>query len=322
MEIIRQPKNLFRNFLINPSKYLIEYCNLVGSAISPFIVFPEKISKMFSYNLINPFHDDLLNFDKEFKCENPEVPRYMHLDLAKNHDAAGLSMCHSPYFVDAEEDDEGATKKGEKLPFVRFDFIGRMKAKSGEEILIEEIEDMIYYLTSLGFNFRFISFDRFASLYIIQNLKKQGFVAAQMSVERSAYRYIRVQINDANPEGFRKISTNKEYLMAMETFKELLYQERIAIPYHPVLETEIKKANIDRIKGKVDHQIKGSIDIFHSVAGSCFNLINNIVYGGQMSEEDQKNISDPFYKRYQYERQETPSEESFEDDFYVDGDYY
>ena len=328
MEIIKQPQQLHSDFLKNPQRFLRDFCNISGESDSPFILFKEKIDKAFSVGGDNPFNDATLMFDDGWQPTELDKPRFMHLDLAQNKCGAGLSCCYSPFSVKQEIQVKGDVKDI-SVPFIKFDFVGRVKAAPGEEIQIDDIEQIIYDLSYRDITFSLITFDRFASLQMKQRLHIKGYTCTEMSIQRTANKVLRCFRDKSHPDGIRKETTNRQYLAGMNSFKEVLYEERMALPFHPILREEIRKARLNVIKNTVEHLPNGTIDIFHSAAGSIFNLINNIGVGEGIGSSDFGEFGDTYYKRHGFERSTktdfsdgTVEDDWGDDDFYTEDDLY
>jgi len=322
MEIIKQPKKFRRIFLLNPGRFLLEYCNKSGSSDSPFLLFPEKLEKAYlKFEGTNPFDDVVMMFDSTWEPQHKGLSRFMHIDLAQNKCGVGISSCYSPGFVEEKIKDKGVEKKL-YFPIIKFDFVGRIMASKGEEIQLPEVEALIYYLSGLGLHFKLITFDRFQSVQMRQNLILKGYTSAQMSVERCAHKII------LGIDGIEEQTTKQNYLAAFESFKVALYGERMIIPYHKVADSEIRKAKHDMRRNKIEPLAGKTIDMFHSIAGSCFNLINNIIYDPASTQTFDKSLEDDFYTKYEEKslRQKKEDKDSgineFEDSFYYDDTYY
>lgn len=283
IKTIRIPLSLKANFLRDPENFIRDIAAISTESVNPFIRRKAKIldweerSKKFS----NPFDEDALIFDEDFGADD-EFNRYMHIDLGLTKDAVGISMCHVPYFTDREtiiSGPDGPDVKIDRVPFLSFDFVGSIKANKGEEIILSEIRQIIYELTNLGFHIDLITYDGFQSVESIQTLRLQGYRAARLSIDRTSTKVLSVKQRDdrqgKSNYGIRRESTDGNILAAWESAKELIYEDRIHTPYHPLLFEEARGLQEDRKKLKVDHRPKGSSDLMQSIAGSAFNAINN-----------------------------------------------
>ncbi len=322
MRVMKVPKSEYRSFSVDPRRFLRDILNISGKAEEPFILHPDRIRKCFNYGIINPFDEINLSFDIDFKCVNPDKPRFMHIDLAQNKCGAGISMTHMSH-VEEISNREG---KMERHPFIQFDFLGSIRAERGSEVEIRDVEDIIYKLTGLGFNIALITFDRFQSVYIRQRLVEHGYVAAQMSVERCSNKIVLTAPTETNRDCFKKESTNQQILSAFNSFKSAAYMGLLAIPYHELAFNEIIKAGLLKDKNKIVPLPGMSIDILHSMAGSVFNLMNNTVIVGIGGEESDV-WKDGFYDRYRQESERdirdgsSPAKVDAPDGFYDPGFY-
>jgi len=165
MARIRVPLSLKANYLRDPENFLRDIACFPLRAVRPFIRRASKIIELdeVSKTIINPFNDQLSQFDSDFTCHD-NFRRYMHIDLGLVKDAVGISMCHAPYFVEREVARVGAkgvVRERVKLPFIKFDFLGRIKAKKGEEIVLAEVRELIYQLSLRLFPIYLITYDGF-----------------------------------------------------------------------------------------------------------------------------------------------------------------
>ena len=265
---------------------------------------------------VNPFDEETLQFDRDMiQDTGKKFIRYLHIDLGIRHDAVGISMCHCPYFVESEINRHtrtGVEKEVINEPVVKFDFIGRIKVSKGEEIILSEIRDIIFEISRRGFYIGLITFDQFQSVDSIQLLQREGYRTGRLSIDRTTHRLI---IDKEKEEGIRKVSTEGRKIAAMQSLKDALYDGRLKLPYHKYWEKEAMGAEYDEKKMKVDHPPQGTIDMLQSIAGSCFNLINNeFKYIEESDAEYFDNYQDNYYNKI--EDSSTNSSDSYEDSFY------
>jgi len=327
VRVIKVPRSDYRFFVVTPRKFLRDILNVSGKAEEPFFLHPNKVRKCFEYyDIKNPFDEKLITFDTEWICESLEKPRFMHIDLAQNRCGAGVSSCYVSHIEDVF-DSEG---KIQKFPFVRFDFVGTVKAERGEEIIIQDIENLIYSLSTKGIRFGLITFDRFQSVHMRQRLLNRGYISAQMSVERCAYKIVLKPPSKNNMDGFVRESTNQQPLSALNCFKDNAYMGLMAIPYHELALNEAIKSGLQKARNKVIALPGMTIDIFHSMAGAVFNLVNNTVIFAETSDEDNERFRDKWYDRDIHRRGDDvdirkvgaeKNEVAMEDDFYTQDDY-
>jgi hypothetical protein len=95
----------------------------------------------------------------------------------------------------------------------------------------------------MGFNLKLVTFDRWNSHDIMQELKIYGVNTEILSVAKKHY----------------------------EDFAMLVTEERVHGPNNPILTEELLQLRI--LKGKVDHPRKGSKDLADAVCGAIYNSI-------------------------------------------------
>lgn len=300
MPIIRVPLELKPVFLQNPENFLRDIACIPTESIRPYFRQRSKISEIEAKAHKNPFNDELRAFDPDFSCSVGDVfARYMHVDLGVTRDAVGISMCHTPYFVDRIVNvvsREGVKVENVRLPFIHFDFVGRIKVSKGEEILLSFIRDLVYDLRQRGFYLALITYDGFQSIDSIQILRGQGFNVGRLSVQRTSTKLI-LDKYAKDGSGLSRKSTDGQILSAMQALKDPLYDDRLAIPFHPFWMKEAKGAEINYKKNKVDHKPRGSIDLLQSMAGSAYNLINNEFEYIEETAEETRATEDDFYDK-------------------------
>lgn len=312
----------------NKDSWLRDICNVRQGADNPFIKMKSVIFQMFDTKRPNPYNDRLpYTFDLNFKCENNTKPRFMHIDLGLNRDSAGISSCYMDHFISP------ISKMGSLTnfkPYIVFDFLAKITAPHAGEIIISDVETMIYNLTRRGFNIALITFDRFQSASTIQNLRSNGYTVDILSLDRTTHRVI-VDSSKGPLEGYvRRDSTDGQHMIAWQTFKDVIVEGRISCPYYLSLKEELECAEF--AKEKVEG-VKGiSLDLMESMAGSVFNLVNNTRYMGKdPAEEMIRSYSDPFYSQTEGKRKGSWNPEANErngsggfptDEFYADMGIY
>lgn len=218
-------------------------------ALFPFFQSREDVAAMFGH------HDSLLSanetdfvlppleiYPKRFW--KPQIPRWVHIDLALRRDAAGVSCGCCPGFA-AISRGEGY-EDFEMMPQVRFDFNLRVVAPKGGEILFYKIRSLLYALRHQGLNIKWVSFDSFQSVDFQQQLRQNNFIAGEVSMDTSTLPY--------------------------EMLKSACYDNRVLAPDNPFLEKEIVGLEMNPKEKKVDHPPTGSKDVADSMAGVVYGL--------------------------------------------------
>ncbi len=162
MELERDPVKFWRNY---GSK-------LTGSTESP-LRDPETVNALANRGRSSPWDYAKNAFESWFRGE-PGVTYFMHIDLAKNHDSAGISLTHR----------DRASKK------IVVDFMDGVVGKNGHEIQIAHLRELyIYELQKRGFSIHTISYDQWQSLESQQILKNQGYNVVECSADKTMAPY-------------------------------------------------------------------------------------------------------------------------------------
>lgn len=295
-DTIQIPIELVNEFLTNPLNSLRDYASIPTDAISPFFPDIRRLDKCLTP--YNPFDSTLRCFDEDFACKD-EFFRYIHIDLGWKKDGLGISMCHIPYWVESEkvqEDKEKGIYEVVKViqPFIKFDFVGRIISAEKSEILISSAQEIIFELAyKRGFYIHLITFDRFESVQTVQTLREKGFVAAHLSVDRTAYK---IKIDYDKQDLVDRVSTDKQYNAAYECLRYAIQEERIEIPEHPDWEQETRGLEYLADKDKVIKSPHSSDDLVQSIAGAAFNASNNEIAEQKMPKELDDNLKDKTYQ--------------------------
>lgn len=234
------PIEYYDDFQKDPEYALREICGISTNAITPFIPQRQKI-----YQAVTPWNERNL---KEWTTQNnyklneyatlndngmPEVikdnlpednkQRFVHVDLAKSQDRCGIAICHIDGYMDVGE---------ERLPYYVVDWVVTLEPDSINQIDVAEVRRWVIDLKlKYGLNIARVSYDGYQSLETIQQLRKLGINAVELSVDKTLEPY--------------------------ENIKSAFYSNRIAIPDNDLLKTEFASLelnmNANGGRGKVDH---------------------------------------------------------------------
>ena len=305
MAIIQIPLELKANYLRDPENFLRDIACVPTESTRPFIKDKGKIAFVEKNAHENPFNEDKRSFIEGYGPADGTIQfaRYMHIDLGLKKDAVGISMCYASHFVErqhVEVEAFGNRTTNVRLPFIKFDFVGRVKAAKGEEILLSEIREIIYTIQRMGFYIGLITFDGFQSVDSIQILRNQGFKVGRLSIDRTSTKLV-LDKRSKSGDGLKRVSTEGQTMAAMQALKDALYDNRLAIPFHEYWRKEAVGAEIDYKKNKVDHKPRGTIDMFQSIAGSVYNLINNEKEYTTQEANINKGLSDNYGDELDYD---------------------
>ena len=172
---------------------------------------------------------------------NPNLIRFVHLDLSKTGDATGVVIGCVKQFDRIDRGDFVET-----LPHIHIDCVLRIIPPKGGEILYEHIRRFIYRLRDLGLNVHFVTADSYQSADTIQILSRKGFCTGIRSMDKTPVPY--------------------------EVLKAALYDGRVDLPKHDQLELELVSLERDEKTGKVDHTPHSTKDLADALAGVVFEL--------------------------------------------------
>ena len=237
---------------VNPTRkiddFKIAFLTDIGDAMMRFACIPthssdaffkqrEKLEKCMS--LRNPL-DGVRRFDSAFKPD-PDKIYYVHADLAQKHDKCAVAIAHIDKWVNVQ-----VLKDYEQVaPIVIVDAVAWWEPKVEGPVNLSDVKNWIINLRRQGFNIGLVSFDRWQSFDIQNELKAVGIKTETISVAKKHY----------------------------EDFAMLVYEERLAMPMIPLLLEELGELKIINDK-KVDHPRKKSKDLADAVCGAVFGAIS------------------------------------------------
>lgn len=302
--IIRVPNDLKSRYVLSKVNFIRDMACVAMLAISPFFKGKIDYTKIVSTRNRNGFDDISKKIRPEFHITNPDCARYMHFDLSENRDTVGFAMCHTPNFVERYKlvPVEG-TKRYEpqilKVPNIVFDLIGRVEVSKREELDYNLILDIIFLSTERRANIHLITFDRFQSSTLRRMLIEHGYVTANLSVDRTAFKIMLSndpKLLEKSGLPIKRVTTEQNYSSAMQSLKDAIDEDRCEVCYDQIvqegqlirdedaangrfikryLKFELEGAEYDGKKDKVDHSKRSTIDMLQGMAGACFNCVNN-----------------------------------------------
>jgi hypothetical protein len=213
----------------------------------PFILEREMIDeavrkdKLIFNNPTVDFVETLLTINKS-QIYKPELPRFVHCDLAISGDSAGFCVGTVTGFTQISNVD-GVS---ELLPEIWIDGALEIKPPKNKEIQLYKVREVIHALRKMGMNIRWVTFDQFQSKDSMQLLRQAGYMVGYQSVDITTTPY--------------------------DFVKNALYDRRISLPYHPKLTFELASLEKDVQKNKIDHPPRGSKDVSDALAGVVFGL--------------------------------------------------
>ena len=240
-------------WVVNPTRkiddFKVSFFTDMGDAMQRFACVPTYMSDAFfkqkdklekCMTTRNPV-DQFRRFDESF-TPDPDKVYYVHADLAQKHDKCAVAIAHVDHWVNIQ-----VIKDYEQVvPMVVVDAVAWWEPKVEGPVNLSEVKQWIQNLRRQGFNIGMVSFDRWQSFDIQQELKAVGIKTDTVSVAKKHY----------------------------EDLAMMVYEERVIIPRIPLLLEEMSELKI--MKGnRVDHPRKKSKDLADAVCGAVFGAISH-----------------------------------------------
>jgi hypothetical protein len=202
----------------------------------------DRESQIFSRPDVDFSHSQLAIYPN--RIINPTEPRFVHIDLSKSGDSTGFAVGHVPGFTRVMRG--GTEELAETLPRIYIDGLLRINPPKGGEINFAKIRNIIYVLTDMGMNIRWVTLDSWQSTDTIQILRGKGYVTGLLSMDRTTLPY--------------------------NLTKTAIYDGRVSMPLHLTCRRELASLEIDKKKDKIDHPSNGSKDVSDALAGVISGL--------------------------------------------------
>ena len=238
---------------VNPTRkiddFKIAFMTDLGDAMQRFACVPTFASDAFfkqadkvrnCMTLRNPV-DNFRRFDEAFKPD-PDKVYYVHADLAQKHDKCAVAIAHVDKWVNIQV----INNYEQVAPIVVVDAVAWWEPKIEGPVNLSEVKQWIQNLRRLGFNIGMVSFDRWQSFDIQNELKQVGMRTDTVSVAKKHY----------------------------EDMAMLVYEERLAMPSIELLFDELTQLKIMK-NDRVDHPRKKSKDLADAVCGAIFGAISH-----------------------------------------------
>jgi hypothetical protein len=188
----------------------------------------------------NPI-DTFKRFDESFKPD-PTKKYYVHADLAQKHDKCAVAIAHVEKWVNIQV----INNYEQVAPIVIVDAVVWWEPKIEGPVNLSEVKQWIQNLRRLGFDIGMVSFDRWQSFDIQNELKQVGMRTDTVSVAKKHY----------------------------EDMAMLVYEERLVMPAIELLFDELTQLKIMK-NDRVDHPRKKSKDLADAVCGAIFGAISH-----------------------------------------------
>lgn len=240
-------------WVVNPTRkvddFKLAFYTDMGDAMQRFACVPTFASDAFfkqrekvraCMTIRNPI-DSSKRFDETFKPD-PDKTYYVHADLAQKHDKCAVAIAHVEKWVSVQ-----VMKDYEQVvPMVIVDAVVYWEPRVEGPVNLSEVKQWIQNLRRQGFNIGMVSFDRWQSFDIQNELKSVGMRTETVSVAKKHY----------------------------EDMAMLIYEERLALPTIELLFEELTELKIVK-QNRVDHPRKLSKDLADAVCGAVFGAISH-----------------------------------------------
>lgn len=254
-QIEEVPIEYLEDFKAKPYDALRDVLGISNNALSPFIRSRHRVHECVELgqelqleSFLMKDHvvlgvDGMPQVRMRHYCLNQSKPRYVHIDLSRNGDRCGIAMlCFDGLMPVGRQG--GAT---ELLPQVRVEMACTITPDANNEIDIAEVRSFVRRLKKdYGYPIKGVSYDGFDSRESIQQWRKDGMPAREVSVDKTSVPY--------------------------KQFRDALYDRRVALPDDPELVSEINELEYDVTKDKVDHSVIGKKDLSDAVCAAFYNL--------------------------------------------------
>jgi hypothetical protein len=198
----------------------------------------DKVQKCM--NTRNPV-DNFRRFDESFKPDDDKI-YYIHADLAQKHDKCAVAIAHVDKWVNVQ-----LIKDYDQVaPIIVVDAVAWWEPRAEGPVNLSDVKNWIINLRRQGFNIGMVSFDRWQSFDIQNELQAVGIRTETVSVAKKHY----------------------------EDLAMMIYEERISMPMIPLLFEELTELKI--MKGnRVDHPRKKSKDLADALTGAVFGALSH-----------------------------------------------
>jgi hypothetical protein len=240
-------------WVVNPTRRIEDFKTSfftdLGDAMQRFACVPtfasdaffkqkDKLEKCMSTR--NPI-DSNKRFDETF-TPDPDKIYFVHADLAQKHDKCAVAIAHVDKWVNLQ-----VVKDYEQVaPIIVVDAVVWWEPRIEGPVNLSEVKQWIQNLRRQGFNLGLVTFDRWQSFDIQQELQAVGIRTDTVSVAKKHY----------------------------EDLAMMVYEERVVMPHIPLLLDEMSELKIINDK-KVDHPRKKSKDLADAVTGAVFGALSH-----------------------------------------------
>jgi hypothetical protein len=257
--VIDIPVDFLEDFKKDIINALREIAGVSTLARHPFFIETEKVSRAFREDIASVFSRPEVDFVethvslRKGAFFKPDLPRFVHCDLAISGDSAGLAVGCVYDFKDVS----GTAGMATQMTMIHIDGVLRIVPPRNSEIMLYKVRAVILALRKMGLNLRWFTADQFQSSDSQQILRQQGLITGHQSVDI---------VPSPTGAGKKTIAQPYDYL------KAALYDGRVRAPKHEFVLRELLMLEKDSKTGKIDHTPLGSKDCADCLAGVVFGL--------------------------------------------------
>lgn len=281
--VIDVPVEHYNSFEMDPDGSIKDLAGVSTKSFMKLFTSKKYLQRACVPDLPSPFRQEIIDaylfsqtelayeFDQTRMCRvrgsqyvplrHPQAPRYVHIDLAKNKDKAGVAMVHpSKHMLGMQtmDRDEFGVPLYDVNKEIEVDFcIAVCSGPRKEAIDFANIRRLIFHIRNCGFWIRLVTLDSWQSEDTRQRILEAGINAEIFSLDK-----------DTRP-----------YLI----FRNLVNAGKVVWPRGLThLYEELADLDYDAFLDKVDHPEGGSKDEADSVAGAVYRCSVDQIKPGEM----------------------------------------
>jgi len=268
--MVEVPVEHYSSFSVDPDGSLADFAGVSTKSFMKLFTNRERLLEAADENLPNPFGQETIQaylfgptelaheYDQQKVCKvcssryrpirHPEAPRYIHIDLAKKWDRAGIAMVHPSSHFLARQDIGEEIQTYDIGKELEVDFaLGVEAGPKKEAIDFANIRRLILFIRDCGFWIRLVTLDSWQSEDTRQRLLEAGVETEIFSVDK-----------DTRP-----------YLI----FRNAVNAGKVKWPQSELLFEELSELDYDVFLDKVDHPDGGTKDVADAVAAASYRCL-------------------------------------------------
>lgn len=178
--------------------------------------------------------------------ENPQMPRWIHIDTSTSGDSTGFCMGYIDRWVEVVRRDGDGNRYTDTAPYYVVEVMLCIRPPAGEQIYMPDVRRLVYELQAHGYPIAGFSTDTYQYVEMHQQVRRHGIHTELISMDTTVQPY--------------------------EELKSAIYERRLDLYDYPVLLSELRALEYDRVKGKIDHPKHNTKDVSDALAGVVWGL--------------------------------------------------